>query len=170
MLMLARYDARSDVLLDPMAGSGTIGIEAAAMAAGRGVWCSGRTPACSLLPEFAAQWPKSTPALFGDTRPPILCNDIDAKPSSWRARTQIRLGYRGKFSSKWVTFDVLSPARVSELLQGQEYKSGLIISNPPYGQRMGDPAKLVADYQDLGRWCRQFRGFPRRVHRRPSRF
>ena len=32
LLMLARYDPRRDVLIDPMAGSGTIAIEAACMA------------------------------------------------------------------------------------------------------------------------------------------
>src|SRR5690606_728822 len=54
MLMLARYDSRSDILIDPMGGAGTIAIEAACMATGRGVWCSGYVPACSKLPEFAA--------------------------------------------------------------------------------------------------------------------
>lgn len=159
MLMLARYDARSDLLLDPMAGSGTIGIESAAMAAGRGVWCSGRGPACANLPEFAEDWPKTTPALFGDTRPPILCNDIDADAITLARTNADTAGVLSQVHFNVGDFRQLTPARVTELVQGQPHKSGLIMSNPPYGQRMGDPTKLVADYRDLGRWCRQFKGF-----------
>jgi 23S rRNA G2445 N2-methylase RlmL len=159
MLMLARYDARTDVLLDPMAGSGTICIEAAAMASGRGVWCSGRSPSCANFPEFAVQWPHATPALFADTRPAILCNDIDAEAISLAQANADTAGVLAQMTFQVGDFRQLSPHRVEQLLAGQEYKSGLILSNPPYGQRMGDADKLVADYRDLGRWCRQFKGF-----------
>lgn len=159
MLMLARYDARSDLLIDPMAGSGTLGIEAAAMASGRAVWCSGRTPACVNLPEFALGWPQSSPALFGDTRPPIVCNDIDPAAIDLARANADTAGVASQVRFNGGDFRQLSRTRVDEIVGGQPYTSGLIISNPPYGQRMGDAQKLVADYEDLGRWCRQFRGF-----------
>jgi 23S rRNA G2445 N2-methylase RlmL len=159
MLMLARYDARSDVLIDPMAGSGTIGIEAAAMAAGRALWCSGRSPACAILPEFAAEWPKHTPSLFGDTRPPILCNDVESAAIGLAQANADTAGVLGQVHFKVGDFRDLTPANISELLQTHGHKSGLIMSNPPYGQRMGDASALANDYRDLGRWCRQFKGF-----------
>lgn len=159
MLMLARYDARRDVLIDPMAGSGTIGIEAAAMASGRGVWCSGRTPTCATLPEFAAHWPKATPALFGDTRPLILCNDIDADSMSLASANADTAGVLGQIQFRVGDFRQLLPGELFAVKQERGYESGLIMSNPPYGQRMGDPSKLVDEYRDLGRWCRQFKGF-----------
>ncbi len=36
---------------------------------------------------------------------------------------------------------------------------GLIVTNPPYGERLGDKVELVETYQDLGDWMRQFEGF-----------
>ena len=45
LVMLSRHDARSEALIDPMMGSGTIPIEAGCLAQGRGVWVSPRAPA-----------------------------------------------------------------------------------------------------------------------------
>jgi len=37
--------------------------------------------------------------------------------------------------------------------------SGLIISNPPYGERMGQVHELIPLYQQLGNWMKQFSGY-----------
>ncbi len=67
LLMLARFDPRHDVLVDPMCGSGTIPIEAALAARGTG---RARTPPC---PALAEAWPTQPPApLFADANPVVI--------------------------------------------------------------------------------------------------
>lgn len=160
MLMLARYDARSDVLLDPMAGAATLVIEAAAMASARGVWCSGRTPACSRLPEFAEDWPRTSPPLFADTRPKLIYNDIDPKALGMARANADTAGVLGQIEFVNGDFRRLTRDRVeSSFGQSGAATTGLILSNPPYGQRLGDAEKLPAEYRALGAWCGSFKGY-----------
>ena len=93
LVMLARFDARREILLDPMAGSGTIAIEAALMGRGEPLWPAApeppgpgqpsgprsvRRPAALRLPAFAGRAPLTRP-LFGDTRPRVVASDIDTR-------------------------------------------------------------------------------------------
>jgi 23S rRNA G2445 N2-methylase RlmL len=159
LVMLARHDARSEVLVDPMAGSGTIAIEAALMGQGAPLWRPGRAPAALGLPAFADLAPRAQP-LFGDTQPLAVANEIDT-PTAAMARTNIEAAA----ASRWVhplhgDFRDLSAARLQSIMDaaGRAGQRGLILSNPPYGARLdrGDPVPL---YRDLGAWCRQFRGW-----------
>lgn len=160
MLMLARYDARSDLLIDPMAGAGTLVIEAAAMASARGVWCSGRTPACSRLPEFAGDWPRTAPPLFADTQPKLVYNDIDPTALGMARANADTAGVLGQISFINGDFRRLTRASVEASFgEGGAPTSGLILSNPPYGQRLGDADKLPAEYRALGAWCAGFKGY-----------
>jgi 23S rRNA G2445 N2-methylase RlmL len=160
MLMLARYDARSDVLIDPMAGAGTLVIEAAAMASARGVWCSGRTPACSRLPEFAHDWPRTAPPLFADTQPKLIYNDIDPQALGMARANADTAGVLGQIELITGDFRRLTRQRV-EASFGVDgaATTGLILSNPPYGHRLGDVDTLPADYRALGSWCGAFKGY-----------
>lgn len=161
MLMLARYDARSDVLIDPMGGAGTIAIEAAAMASARGVWCSGRTPACARLPEFAGDWPRTAPPLFADTSPRVVCNDIEPAACSAARSNADTAGVLGQIAIENGDFRGLTRARAESLagVASGSASSGLILSNPPYGERLGDPGQLPALYRALSEWCRGFKGY-----------
>ncbi len=160
MLMLARYDARSDILIDPMAGAGTLVIEAAAMASARGVWCSGRTPACSRLPEFEHDWPRTAPALFADTRPKLIYNDIDPKAVGMVRANADTAGVLQHVEIVNGDFRKLTPERVQATFpRGEAPSSGLILSNPPYGQRIGDADALPAEYRALAAWCARFPGY-----------
>ncbi|HWM87598.1 MAG TPA: hypothetical protein VNO33_17210 [Kofleriaceae bacterium] len=158
LVMLGRFDARSEVLLDPMAGSGTIAIEAALMGRGEPLWPAGRAPAALRLPAFAGLAGRHQP-LFADTRPLAVANEIDT-PTVASARANVEAAGAGE----WVRtlhgdFRDLSPARVEQVLAaaGRAGQTGLILSNPPYGERLrDDPVPL---YRDLGDWCRQFRGW-----------
>ena len=40
---------------------------------------------------------------------------------------------------------------ISELRTTREY--GILLCNPPYGERMGEPAEVEAVYRELGRVC-----------------
>ncbi len=159
LVMLARFDARSEVLIDPMAGSGTIAIEAALMGRGEPVWPAGRAPAALRLPAFAGLRARREP-LFGDTRPLVIANEIDT-PTVALARAHVETaGVAGLVHALHGDFRDLSPARVERILAtgGRAGQTGLILCNPPYGTRLqrDDPVLL---YRDLGDWCRQFRGW-----------
>jgi len=154
LLMLSRYDPRSDVLLDPMAGSGTIAIEAACMGLGAPVWVPPRRPAIAAMPMFADCAPSGDLPLFPDAAPLVYASDRDdaacmaAKTASTRAHVD---SYVNVATSD---FRDLSPRDISRT----RHNSGLIVSNPPYGERLA-PSDLVALYRELGQFCRSFPGF-----------
>jgi len=161
LVMLARFDARTDVLIDPMAGSGTLAIEAALMGRGEPLWATAadRAPAALRLPEFAAEVARDQP-LYADTRPLILANEIDTRTVAL-ARTNIEAAG----AAPWVhalhgDFRDLRAARIERMIAagGRTGQTGVILTNPPYGARLdrSDPMPL---YRDLGAWCRQFAGW-----------
>src|SRR5258705_8419558 len=75
LIMLSRWDARTEPLVDPMAGGGTIPIEAAGLAVGAAI----RKPVDLPLAHLTAfeDLPIPTPDLFPCTVPRILALDID---------------------------------------------------------------------------------------------
>lgn len=160
LLMLARYDARSELLIDPMAGTGTIAIEAASMANARPIWVPPRAP---LFPNVPAMRDVSTtPAqvLFADTHAHVLANDHDPEAIALLRRSMVSAEATAAIETCVGDFRELTPDRVERFRRerGAPAGPGLILSNPPYGERLDDP-DLVGLYRDLGRWCRQFRGF-----------
>lgn len=159
LVMLARFDARSEVLVDPMAGSGTIAIEAALMGRGEPLWRPGRAPAALRLPAFAGKGVRREP-LFGDTRPLVIANELDT-PTVALARAHVEnAGVSGLVHALHGDFRDLTTARVERIVAagGRAGQTGIILSNPPYGTRLqrDDPVPL---YRELGDWCRQFRGW-----------
>src|SRR6185369_9748354 len=77
LIMLSRWDARTEPLVDPMAGGGTIPIEAAGLAVGAAIRKPTDLP-IGLLTAFE-DLPIQTPDLFPGTVPRILALDIDAE-------------------------------------------------------------------------------------------
>lgn len=154
LLMLARYDARKDVLIDPMAGSGTIAIEAACMARAAPVWISPRIPLLANMPAFQGISPRGDEPLFPDTQPRVLAGDVSADACA-SARNAMQLAGVSSFV-RVVTSDFrdLSPRDLPHTGNG----AGLILSNPPYGERLA-PADLFALYGDLGSFCARFTGY-----------
>src|SRR5689334_12979083 len=75
LIMLSRWDARSEPLVDPMAGGGTIPIEAAGLAVGAGI----RKPTDLPHRHLAAfaDLPHEVPDLFPGTVPRIVALDAD---------------------------------------------------------------------------------------------
>src|SRR5690606_20523763 len=69
LVMLSRFDGRSECLIDPLAGSGTLAVEAALMAAGKPVWTSGRVPKAASLPLLTEAFQDLGKPLFADCRP-----------------------------------------------------------------------------------------------------
>jgi 23S rRNA G2445 N2-methylase RlmL len=151
LLMLCRYDPRTDVLVDPMCGSGTIPIEAvhAARATPR------EAPALAALGldrEAAPLFPDADPIAIG-------CDvDLDALAA---ARDNARAAGVGD-KVTWQRADVatLGPETIAEIVRehGREPAPGLLISNPPYGERLNE-GDLEAIYGALATACRRFRGW-----------
>lgn len=160
LLMLARYDARSDVLIDPMAGSGTIAIEAACMANARPIWVQPRGPLFPKLPIMREVSQQSARPLFADTHARILANDHDPAAIALLRQSMVSAEVTAAIETRTSDFRELTPEVIRRWQQQHDAteRPGLIVSNPPYGERLEDP-NLLGLYRDLGRWCRQFRGF-----------
>ena len=95
LVMLSRWDARSEPLIDPMAGGATIPIEAAGLAVGAAI----RRPADLPFRHLAAfaGLPADTPDLFPGTIPRILALDIDEPKDLERF---LAYGYQGGKSTR----------------------------------------------------------------------
>ena len=163
MVMLGRHQARTEPLVDPMAGSGTIAIEAAAMGCGSPVWIHPKSAKCESLAPFKTFSKSSAEPLFGDTRPLVFANEL-ARDSAAACRDHVRrAGVEQFVRCSQGDFRNLDPqALIRECELRGMGSGGLILANPPYGERMGyslSSAELLTLYRDFGDWCRRFRGW-----------
>ncbi len=163
LLILARWDSRSEALVDPLAGSGTIVHEAAAASTGRATWIGG-SPVCLQWPMY--QPPQETPELFPGTRPFILA--VEEEEMAYRA-LQENLHHS-------VLGDRIIARRADfrdVYLDDESPSGGLILTNPPYGERLSTPEAAEDLHHDLGHWWRQQGGFRLAVitgHPRPEEY
>ncbi len=135
------FDGREPVL-DPMCGSGTFVIEAAEIASGL-LPGRARSFAFESLATFdAAAW---EPMRAGGklTAPAVrfFGSDRDAGAIAMSRANAERSGV-----AEWTSF---TQQTVSEL-QRPEGPTGLVIVNPPYGDRIGDKQRLAALHRSLG--------------------
>ena len=135
------FNGREPVL-DPMCGSGTFVIEAAEIAAGL-LPGRARSFAFESLATFdAAAWEKMRAG--GKPMAPAVRffgSDRDAGAVAMSRANAARSGV-----AEWTTF---TQQTVSELTR-PEGPSGLVIVNPPYGDRIGDKQRLAALHRSLG--------------------
>ena len=155
LLMLARFDPRTDLLVDPMCGSGTILIEAvhAARAMPR------ETPALAALGITSPDGKPAAP-LFADSKPVVIGCDVDLDVLA-AARDNAR--FAGVTNDvTWQRADVrrLEPAMIADIARerGHTAEGGLLLCNPPYGERL-DEHDLRELYSELAQTCRRFRGW-----------
>jgi putative N6-adenine-specific DNA methylase len=132
-------------LLDPMCGSGTIAIEAALIAADRApgltrtfgfqklAWYDG--PAWQRIRQRAHDRVRAAPGA-----PTIYASDVDPRVVELCRRNAAAAGVADRVAVE--TGDALQ--RVAPA------PAGLVISNPPYGVRLGSDAALTALYPRLG--------------------
>jgi len=143
-LLACGYDGSSP-LLDMMTGSGTIAIEAALIALRR---------APGKERDFAfMEWPKYRPGLWqllmneaerqerATIGAPIQAVDNNPKAVVAAQKNLVRIGFEESVQLWCGSMQELRP-------QGAP---GLMICNPPYGERLGRNARLKALYHDLGR-------------------
>jgi 23S rRNA G2445 N2-methylase RlmL len=155
LLMLARFDPRTDILVDPMCGAGTIAIEAihAARATPR------PTPALAAL-GIGAPGGKKVEPLFGDASPVVVGCDIDLEVLA-AARDNARAAGVAD-DVVWQRADVanLRPQTIADIARerGKAGATGLILCNPPYGERL-DEHDLRDLYGALAETCKRFTGW-----------
>jgi putative N6-adenine-specific DNA methylase len=127
--------------LDPMCGGGTILAEAAAMARGRAPGAN-REFGFEKLESFQEKiWDdvkRRSP--MSQHAPSVFGSDIDPKALAIARRTLAEAGVE-----RWVKLeeaDILGRAAPAP--------SGVLVANPPYGERIGSEAELAAFYPKLG--------------------
>ncbi len=160
LIQLARWMPHAEPLVDPMAGSGTIAIEAAMLARGFAV----RQPRD--LPRLSAfeKLPEEAPPLYPDTRPAILASDIDETCVAWMIGNLRAAGLTGRAAESSIvvrSIDVaeLTPSALAEILPDGPHDRGLFAFNPPYGERMQTRDQVLPLYRDLGRALKRFDGW-----------
>jgi putative N6-adenine-specific DNA methylase len=166
LVMLSRWDARSEMLVDPMAGGGTIPIEAAGLAVGAAI----RQPPQLPFRHLAAfdGLPGDAPDLFPGTVPRILALDIDEARIPAMVGNLRAAGLTGPSNEDSIVIGqkdarTLTPDYIAAMLpRARDMKAGVFCFNPPYGVRMGGEegeAKLLDLYADMGRALARFRGW-----------
>jgi 23S rRNA (guanine2445-N2)-methyltransferase / 23S rRNA (guanine2069-N7)-methyltransferase len=166
LIMLSRWDARSEPLVDPMAGGATIPIEAAGLAAGAAV----RRPSDLPQRHLAAfkDLPREAPDLFPGTVPQIVALDVDpdripAMVGNLRAAGLTGPAYKDSIVIAQQDVRGLTPDRIARLLPTvRDMKPGVFCFNPPYGVRIGaehGDEQLLALYSDMGHALGCFSGW-----------
>lgn len=143
--------AQGAALADPMCGSGTFLVEAGLMAA-------------DIAPNLHRQhwgfshWLQHVPALWqrlhaqaqqraeaGLARPPLWIRGYEADP---RLLQPLRNNIQRAGLGEWIK--VYQGELATFAPSPDRGQTGLIVCNPPYGERLGDTASLVYLYQKLG--------------------
>jgi 23S rRNA G2445 N2-methylase RlmL len=166
LIILSRWDARVEPLVDPMAGSGTIAIEAAGLAVGAAI----RRPADLPFRHLSAfkGLPAETPNLFPGTVPQILSLDVDEERigtmvGNLRAARLTGAAYKESIVIGQKDIRALTPDYIASMLpKSAGMKPGVFCFNPPYGVRIGGEAgerRLLDLYAAMGRTLGRFRGW-----------
>ncbi|MCZ4322274.1 bifunctional 23S rRNA (guanine(2069)-N(7))-methyltransferase RlmK/23S rRNA (guanine(2445)-N(2))-methyltransferase RlmL [Pseudomonas anguilliseptica] len=151
-----RIAAEGGALADPMCGVGTFLVEAAMIAADiapnmtREQWGFSKW-----LGHVPALWKKvhaeaEQRAAAGMAKPPLWIRGYEADPRLIQpARNNIERAGMGDwikvYQGEVATFEP----------RPDQNQKGLVICNPPYGERLGDEASLLYLYQNLGERLRQ---------------
>ncbi len=145
MLELAGYRG-DEALWDPMCGSGTIAIEAALMALRRAPGMDRRFAFERFPSHDAGAWAALVEKVRAQALPrparSIRATDIHSGALGTARRNARRAGVLDQLTLE--RQDVTKPTGIPS------EASGLLITNPPYGIRVGEDRELIPLYQALG--------------------
>jgi putative N6-adenine-specific DNA methylase len=139
-------------LYDPMCGSGTLVIEAAQMALRIPAGGGRRAFACEKWPDFDGRiWANVLTELRSHQRRklPAPIFGSDASPSQLEAAKDS--AFRAHVDSSGLSLDLKDIEEIAPPVS----EPGLIVTNPPYGIRLGDTDRLEAFYIRLGEILRE---------------
>jgi putative N6-adenine-specific DNA methylase len=128
-------------LLDPMCGGGTLLVEAAALARGRAPGAKRSFAFEKLAACDTALWERVTREHHGsESAPRTYGSDTDPKALNAARRNLAEAGVE-----RWVHLE-----RADVLERPAPAASGVMVMNPPYGERMGSTEELERFYPKLG--------------------
>jgi len=133
-------------LLDPMCGGGTFLIEAGTMARGRAPGAKRRFGFEKLAAFDAGLWERIKNEARAPERSPALhASDTDPKALNATRRNLAEAGVE-----RWTKVE-----RSDVLERAAPAAAGVMVMNPPYGERMGSPEELAQFYPKLGNVLKQ---------------
>lgn len=148
MLLAGEWDG-SKPLLDPMCGSGTIPIEAALIA---------RRIAPGRLRSFAFQaWPSFDAAMWEQLRSEAESRALPRSPVSIKGSDRDAGAIeaaRSNAERAGVSADIELSVRALSAIEDCAAETGQIVTNPPYGVRVGEADRLRDLYARLGQVVR----------------
>ncbi|WP_110643078.1 bifunctional 23S rRNA (guanine(2069)-N(7))-methyltransferase RlmK/23S rRNA (guanine(2445)-N(2))-methyltransferase RlmL [Salinicola sp. CPA57] len=164
LLVRADWPARArrgEPLVDPMCGAGTLLIEAAMMAADVAPQLNRESFAFETLADVDAEgWQElrreaRARADLGRRRARSRLFGLDQSPQAIAAARSnaMRAGIPALITLSGGSVKALE--RPAELGEDDAESTGMVITNPPYGERLGELPELVALYSDLGERMRQ---------------
>lgn len=143
LLIMGGYKAEIP-LIDPMCGSGTFAIEAALMATNTAPGLLRKQFSFQNWNDFdSAMWDElvnEAKGLVNNNPFKITAFDIDSKSIDGARQNILRAGMLGKINLSRQDFFKFDPPR----------PPGMVIINPPYGQRL-KPENLLQFYNDIGK-------------------
>lgn len=144
MLLASGWDPEAP-LVDPMCGSGTIAIEGAMLA--RGI-------APGLHRGFAFEhWPEFRPEVWSELRAAAVTAVLPAAPAPIQASDRDAGAIQATLANAeraGVAADLTVVQQPLSALEPVEAPTGWLVTNPPYGHRVGDVERLRALYARLG--------------------
>jgi putative N6-adenine-specific DNA methylase len=145
LLRLSGWDRKTD-LIDPFCGSGTIAIEAALMATGLPANLERHHYAFKNFKNYKEEEFNEIIEAVNRRITSLPCR-IFASDSSAEMVTKTRRNLRGLPIGRFVETAVCS---FDEVKRGEN--PGFILTNPPYGERMGDDIEEL--YDSIGTWLK----------------
>jgi len=130
-------------LLDPMCGGGTLLVEAAAMARGRPPGASRRFGFEKLKAFDLSLWERVKRDNLSNPPPKTL--QIYGSDNDPRALNDARRNIAAAGVDRWVKLE-----RADILERAAPAPAGVMIANPPYGERIGSKEELAEFYPKLG--------------------
>lgn len=127
-------------LLDPMCGGATLLVEAAAMARGRAPGAKRKFGFENLGAFDAPLWE----SIKREAREPSACELYGSDHDS-EALKDARRNLAAAGVERWVKLE-----RADVLERAAPAPAGVMVMNPPYGERMGSPEELARFYPKLG--------------------
>ena len=130
-----------EALLDPMCGGATLLVEAAAMARGRAPGAKRRFAFEKIAAFDTGLWERVKQEPRGSEHAPaVYGSDTEPKALNAARRNLAEAGVE-----RWVKLE-----RADLLERTAPAPSGVMVMNPPYGERMGSPEELARFYPRLG--------------------
>ncbi|MCB9914979.1 MAG: RNA methyltransferase [Planctomycetes bacterium] len=149
VVRLSGWDARSP-LVDPFCGSGTLLVEAALLACGRAPGLTRERFGFERFPDFDARaWARLQDEARAAARPLGKVRLV-----GYERDPEVVAGARENLAALGLADQVALEARDAAALELRAGWNAWLVTNPPYGERVGEGEDLVGLYTELGRRLR----------------